>query len=183
MEDHRIIELYFARDEQAICETDEKYGRLCHHISHQILVDEEDVKECVNDTYLSLWNQIPPTRPHYFLAFISKIVRNLSLKKWEYIHAEKRNSRVLVSLEELEQVLPSSDDRNITEKELGWLINGFLRLEKPEARQVFLRRYLFFDSIEEIAARFGFRESKVKSMLFRTRNRLREYLRKEGVEV
>ena len=160
MEDHRIIELYFARDEQAICETDEKYGRLCHHISHQILVDEEDVKECVNDTYLSLWNQIPPTRPHYFLAFISKIVRNLSLKKWEYIHAEKRNSRVLVSLEELEQVLPSSDDRNITEKELGWLINGFLRLEKPEARQVFLRRYLFFDSIEEIAARFGFRESK-----------------------
>jgi len=86
-------------------------------------------------------------------------------------------------LEELEQVLSDSQGKNVTEMELGWLINDFLKLEKPEARQVFLRRYLFFDTIEEIAARFGFRESKVKSMLSRTRNRLREYLKKEGVEI
>ena len=156
---------------------------MCHHISRQILEDEEDVKECVNDTYLSLWNRIPPTRPNHFPAFITKIVRNLSFDKLKYVHAKKRALSVQVPLEELEQVLSDSQGKNVTEMELGWLINDFLKLEKPEARQVFLRRYLFFDTIEEIAARFGFRESKVKSMLSRTRNRLREYLKKEGVEI
>lgn len=183
MEDHQIITLFFERDERAIHETDLKYGRLCHHISRQILEDEEDVKECVNDTYLSLWNRIPPTRPNHFPAFITKIVRNLSFDKLKYVHAKKRALSVQVPLEELEQVLSDSQGKNVTEMELGWLINDFLKLEKPEARQVFLRRYLFFDTIEEIAARFGFRESKVKSMLSRTRNRLREYLKKEGVEI
>ena len=184
MEDVQIIELYFAREEQAIHETDAKYGRLCHHVAHQILADEEDVKECVNDTYFTVWNRMPPTRPTCFAAFLCKIVRNLSLKKWEYLSAKKRDPGNIQSLEELEYILPDHRiDPSVGEEQLGQFISDFLRTEKPEARKVFLRRYLCFDSIGEIAARYGFRESKVKSMLFRTRNRLREYLKKEGVEV
>lgn len=184
MEDDKIIALYFDRDEQAIRETDIKYGRLCHKVAQNILNDPEDSEECVNDTYLSLWNTIPPTRPTRFMAFLCKIVRNLSLKRLDYNLARKRNAGVLVSLSELEAVLP--DDRfapGLEDAEIGRLISDFLRTEKQEARAVFIRRYYFFDSVSEIAKRYSFTESRVKTMLLRTRNRLRIYLQKEGVEV
>lgn len=184
MEDLQIIDLFFARNEQAIKETDAKYGRLCFSVANKILESNEDSEECVNDTWLRAWNEIPPTHPNHLSAFLCKITRILSLKKLEFSSAMKRTSSIVVSFEELEGVLPDERIAPATEAaELGSLISDFLRREKADARNVFLRKYLFFDTVEEIAERFGMNDSTVKSMLFRTRNRLREYLRKEGIEV
>ena len=182
MEDYQIIELFFERNEQAIKETNIKYGRLCFSVANRILENEEDSEECVNDTYLRAWNEIPPTRPHHFPAFLCKITRLLSLKKLEFSHAIKRSSFLTVSVDELEEVLQDeciAPDMDTVE--LGSLISDFLRHEKVDARNAFLRRYLFFDTVEEIAEHFGMNGNTVKSMLLRTRNRLREYLRKEGI--
>ena len=184
MDDLMIIELYFARDEQAIKETDVKYGKLCFSMANNILSNDEDSEECVNDTYLSVWNKIPPTRPSNFRAFICKIVRNLSIKKLEFNLRLKRTQNVTVSYAELEEVLP--DTRTAPEWEyenLGKIISDFLDSEKEDARNVFIRKYYFFDSISDIAARYSFTESKVKNMLYHSRNKLREILKKEGIEV
>ena len=182
MEDYQIIELFFDRNELAVKETDAKYGRLCFSVANKILGNDEDSEECVNDTYLRAWNEIPPTRPNHFSAFLCKITRILALKKLEFSNAMKRASSLTVSMEELEGVLQDECIASNTEAaELGGLISDFLRHEKADARNVFLRKYLFFDSVNEIAERFGMNENTVKSSLFRTRNRLREYLRKEGV--
>ncbi len=184
MDDLKIIELYFERDEQAIKETDVKYGKLCHSIAYNILNSFEDSKECVNDTYNGVWNAIPPTRPNNFMCFICKIARNLSLKRLEFIKREKRSADILVSFEELEAVL--SDERyapNVDDARVGELISKFLRTQTSDARNVFIRKYFFFDSVRDIAKRYSFTESKVKNMLFHTRNRLKDYLIKEGVEI
>lgn len=184
MDDARIIELYFERDEVAIKETDVKYGKLCHRIAYNILNNHEDSEECVNDTYVGVWNAIPPTRPNNFMAFVCKIVRNLSLKRLEYMMREKRSADVLTSLEELETIL--QDERyapDVSDEEVGKLISQFLRSQKDDVRNVFIRKYYFFDSVEEIAKRYSFTKSKVKNMLFHTRNKLRDYLIKEGVEL
>ena len=184
MDDLRIIELYFKRDEQAIKETDVKYGKLCHNIAYNILNNHEDSQECVNDTYVGAWNAIPPTRPNNLMSFVCRIVRNLSLKRLEFLKREKRSAEVILSLDELAAVLP--DERyapNASDEDVGKLISKFLRKQKEDARNVFIRKYYFFDSIEEIAERYGFTESKVKNMLFYTRNKLRDYLIKEGVEI
>lgn len=184
MDDLRIIELYFERNEQAIKETDLKYGKLCHSIAYNILNNREDSEECVNDTYVGVWNAIPPTRPNNFIAFICRITRNLSLKRLEFIKREKRSAEVLLSFEELAAVLP--DERyapNISDEDIGKVISKFLRNEKEDAKNVFIRKYYFFDSIGEIAKRYSFTESKVKNMLFYTRNKLKDYLIKEGVEI
>lgn len=184
MDDLSIIELYFERDEKAIQETDKKYGHLCFNVAINVLGDDEDSEECVNDTYLSVWNKIPPTRPNNFKAFICKITRNLSLKKLQYNKAIKRTPESLVSFSELEYVLPdNSIVSNIENAEIGKLISEFLMHEKPDARAVFIRKYWFFDSVEDIATRYSFSESKIKSLLYHTRSRLRDYLRKEGVEL
>lgn len=184
MEDLMIIELFFARNEQAINETDVKYGRLCFGISNNILSNDEDAKECVNDTYLSVWNKIPPTRPNDFKSFICKIVRNLSIKKLEYNLALKRSKNMTVSYSELENVLQDNDICDEIEyKNIGKIISDFLRHEKEEARNVFVRKYFFFDSVSDIARRYSFTESKVKSMLYHSRNRLKEHLKKEGINV
>ena len=180
MEDAQIIELYFARQERAITETDRKYGKLCLHIANHILSDGRDSAECVNDAYLCVWNEIPPTRPGNFRAFLSKIVRNLSLKKLEFLHAKKRNANIELSFSELEEVVPDHRIRpDYNEEELGELLSAFLKKEKDISRNVFIRKYYFFDSVKEIAERYSFTESKVKSMLYHTRNKLRKYLEKE----
>ena len=184
MDDLQIIELYFARDEQAIKETDRKYGKMCFRVAKNLLFNNEDSEECVNDTYLAVWNKIPPTRPNNFTAFICKITRNLSLKKLETSNAMKRSADAIISLSEIEATLPDhSIAPGIEEEELGKLISTFLWREKELDRNVFLRKYWFFDTISDIAERYSMRENTVKSMLFRTRNRLREFLRKEGIEV
>ena len=184
MNDQRIVELYCERDEQAIKETAAKYGKLCHSIAYNILNNHQDAEECVNDTYVGVWNAIPPTRPNNFMAFICKIARNLSLKRLEFMKREKRSAEVLLSLDELASILPDSRcELDASVEHVGKLISKFLRVQKEDARNVFIRKYYFFDSIEEIARRFGFTESKVKNMLFYTRNKLREYLIKEDVEI
>ena len=179
MDDKQIIKLFFERSEQAIKRTDEKYGKLGLMLANRILGNFEDSKECVNDAYLCLWNKIPPEKPAHLAAYFCKTVRLLSLKKLEFTKAEKRSAALSMSFDELESVLP---DGRADPAELGSLISDFLRGEKPVSRNVFLRKYLFFDTVEEIAARFGMKESTVKSTLFRTRNRLREYLKKEGID-
>ena len=184
MDDLRIIELYFERDEQAIQETDSKYGKLCHSIAYNILSNREDSEECVNDTYIGVWNAIPPTRPDNLMAFVCRIARNLSLKRLEFLKREKRSADVILSLDELSAVLP--DERyapDVSDEDVGRLISQFLRTQKEDVRNVFIRKYYFFDSVKEIAERYSFTESKVKNMLFFTRNKLKDYLIKEGVEI
>lgn len=184
MDDREIIELYFARDEQAIGATAEKYGTLCLRLAENILGSREDAEECVNHTYLNLWNTIPPTCPVNLTAFVCKVTRNLALKQLEAMHAAKRLSGPLVSLSELEELLP--DDRippGMDVEDIGGRISAFLQGEKAAARNVFVRKYFFFDSIADIAQRYRFSESKVKSMLFHTRARLKAYLQKEGIEL
>ncbi len=184
MDDTRIIELYFERSEDAIKETEAKYGRLCSRIAKNILGTNEDTEECVNDTYLSLWNTIPPQHPENLTAFISRIVRNLAFKKHEYNSAKKRSSVHLVSLSELEEILPDAHiGAGTSDEDIGRAISSFLLGEKETARDVFIRKYWFFDSVADIAERYSFSESKVKSMLFQTRLKLKIYLKKEGIYV
>lgn len=190
MEDEQIIALYFARDEQAISETEQKYGKLCATIAQNILGNIEDVKECVNDTYLGIWNAIPPTCPKNFMAFLCKITRNISLKRLAYNGAEKRDTARMVLFSDLsaefdnwEDLLLDSHFSQEEDVELGKRISHFLQQEKPDSRAVFLRRYYFLDSIGAIATRYGFTESKVKNMLYHTRNRLRKYLVKEMIDL
>ena len=184
MDDQKIIDLYFDRNEQAITETNVKYGKLCHSIAYNILSNREDSEECVNDTYIGVWNAIPPTRPDNFMAFVCRIARNLSLKRLEFLKREKRSADVILTLDELSAVLP--DERyapDVSDEDVGRLISQFLRTQKEDVRNVFIRKYYFFDSVKEIAERYSFTESKVKNMLFYTRNKLKDYLIKEGVEI
>lgn len=184
MEDNKIIELFFAREEQAISETDKKYGKLCFCIAKNIVSNCEDAEECVNDTYLGIWNSIPPTHPNNFVAYICKIVRNLSLKMLEYNSALKRSVNNIMPFSELEEMIPDdSFTVNTDDTEIIGLINEFLWRENESSRNVFIRRYWFCDSVSELASRYSLSENTVKSMLFRTRKRLRDYLEKEGVLV
>ncbi len=184
MDDGQIVELFFARSEDAVRETDAKYGRLCFRIAQNILGRDADAEECVNDAYLCLWNTIPPQKPEDLAAYVSKIVRNVSLKKLRFNSAMKRNIQAEVSLNELESILPDSMvESEMDNRQLGKLISAFLWRESESSRNVFIRKYFFFDSVHEIAERYSCSESKVKSMLFHTRRRLRNYLLKEGYEL
>lgn len=184
MEDSQIVNLFWQRDEQAILETSQKYGRYCHAIANNILYNREDAEEVVNDTYIGAWNAMPPHRPAILSTFLGKITRRLSLKKWRARTAEKRRGDELaVALDELEACIPSakSMDQTLEEWELTQIINAFLDTLPTDARRVFLRRYWYFDSISEISSRFGFGSSKVKMMLKRTREKLLVQLQKEDI--
>lgn len=184
MQDQQIVDLYWKRNEKAISETQSKYGRYCFSIANNILWDQEDAKECVNDTYLGAWNAIPPHRPTILSTFLGKITRRISLKKWRGRSADKRGGGIVkVSLDELEECVSSGKriDENIEIEELAEIINTFLERLPLEERRVFLRRYWYFDSIRVISSRLGFGESKVKMMLKRTRDKLRVVLQEEGV--
>ena len=183
MDDRSIIELYFARDERAISETADKYGKLCLRLAHNILGNAQDAEECVNDTYAGLWNAIPPARPERLDAYVCRITRNLSLKRLASLTRAKRDRAAIVSFAELEEILPDACYEGRREGEIAELINRFLREQKADVRNVFVRKYYFFDSVDEIAKRYGFGKSKVKSMLYHTRNKLKEYLKGEGIEV
>ncbi len=184
MDDRSIVELYFARDERAIAETERKYGRLCHGIARRITGNEHDAEECVNDVYGGLWQAIPPERPHSLGAFAAKLARNIAIGRLKYNTAAKRSSDAVISLSELEEIIPdaASFDR-LEDGQIGRWISDFLRLESEETRNIFIRKYFYLDSVLEIAERHGFSESKVKSILFRTRNKLREYLNEKGLSL
>lgn len=179
MEDEEIIELLFQRNEQGLHELEQKYGRRLKLLAERILPGE-DAKECLNDTYLAVWNNIPPKCPQFLFAYTAKICRNLALNKVEWNQAEKRNAVMVELSEELEQCIPS--DAAITgQQELGELLTGFLKELPEEKRRIFVRRYWYGESIQELAQSFGYLESKVKSMLFRTRKQLWKELKKEGI--
>lgn len=185
MEDEKIIELFFERSEQAIDETDKKYGKTCHRISYNILHNELDAEECVNDTYLGVWNAIPPARPNPFLTYLCKIVRNLSLKRYDFNTSIKRNSTYDVALDELESCLssPETIEDEIELKELTCVIENFLDSLSKENRVIFLRRYWFSDTYQDIAARVGMTEKNVSVRLARIRQKLRNYLVERGILV
>ena len=186
MEDHKIIELFWERKEDAVAQAAEKYEKYCYTIAHNLLQSKEDAEECVNDTWLAAWNAIPPHRPDSLSAFLGKITRRKALDSMRKSRAEKRKVNFsAVSLEELEGCIPSSEsiDDTLSLKELSAIINAFLKA-LPEAEcNVFLRRYWFFDPVKDIARRYGYREGKVKMMLLRTREKLKNHLEKKGVTV
>ena len=184
MEDRGIIDLYWARQEQALVETEAKYGSYCRTIAYHILRDRQDSEECVNDTWLRAWNAIPPQRPAILSSFLGTITRNLSLDRYKLAHRAKRGGgRLTVALEELEDCLSGDLDveQMAAEAELSRAIDRFLRNLPEKECCVFLRRYWYVDSTLEIAHRYHMAEGTVKSMLHRTRKKLRAYLEQEGV--
>lgn len=183
MEDKQLIALFFQRSEQAIIKTKEKYHALCLSIARRILPDERDAEECLEDVLLKVWNSIPPEQPESLPAYLSRITRNAALDRYSYNHAEKRSSSLTDAFEELEGSLAASFDvEQIAQaKDFQRFINDFLRSLKKENRIYFVRRYWYGESISEIATVFRISEEKVKSSLFRTRNRLKSALEKEGV--
>ena len=185
MEDTQIIDLFFSRDQQAIQQTEIKYGRLCYHIAWNILSSREDAEESVSDTYLSAWNSIPPTRPAFLAAFLAKITRHISLNCCRDRSRLKRNAFICELSAEMEQCIPAPDDSSCRMDDLALrtAINDFLGKLDEEKRNIFVRRYWYLDSVADIAKRYGISESKVKTTLFRCRNRLREHLNKEGYTV
>ena len=186
MDDRKIIDLYWARSQQAIAESELKYGAYCRAIARGILDREEDAEECVNDTWFNAWNAMPPKRPDVLSAFLGKITRNLSIDRYKAIHADKRGGgNVPAALSELEECVPSLHgvESAMDEKLLSQAIDAFLRTLPQRECNVFLRRYWYVDSVKEIAKRFGLNENSVKSILFRTREKLRIYLEREGIQV
>ncbi|MCI9155339.1 MAG: sigma-70 family RNA polymerase sigma factor [Lawsonibacter sp.] len=186
MEDTAIIDLYWARSQQAIVESEQKYGPYCHTIARRILDQEEDAEECVNDTWLRAWNAMPPQRPGILSAFFGKLTRNLSLDRWRRNKAAKRGgSQVEVALHELEECLPDrrTPDENLEAGETAALISAFLRRQSQEDRALFVRRYFHLEPLNDLADRFGMSVGQVKSKLHRMRNKLRLELEKEGVAV
>ena len=186
MEDTAIIDLYWARSQQAVAASEEKYGPYCHTIARRILDREEDAEECVNDTWLHAWNAMPPQRPGVLSAFFGKLTRNLSLDRWRRLRAAKRGgSQVEVALHELEDCLPDrrTPDENLEAGETAALISAFLRRQSELDRVLFVRRYFHLEPPDSLARRFGLSVGQVKSKLHRTRQRLRAELEREGVAV
>ncbi len=185
MDDKDIVELYWQRNQTAVDETAAKYGKFCHSIAYNILGNHQDAEEAVNDTYLGAWNSIPPNRPAVLSAFLGKITRRICIDKWRKQCAEKRGGgQAALALDELEECIPNRENVEETAeaKLLSEAINAFVKDLPAAERKVFLCRYWYMDSIETIAREFGFSQSKVKSMLRRTREKLRAELIKEGLQ-
>ncbi len=183
MQDDKIVALYWQRDEAAIQETESKYGRYLTKIAYNILLDYEDCSECVNDTYLKAWNSMPPHQPSILATYLGKITRQLSIDVFRTRHREKRKaSEYTLSLSELEECVSTGDNtqQEVNLHLLANAINTYLYTLSKEARTTFVGRYYYLDSIKELAAYYDMSESKVKSMLHRTRLGLRAYLEKEG---
>ena len=183
MDDSRIIELYFARDNSAIKETKTKYGKLLYSVSYNILKTHEDAEECESDTYMATWEQIPPTKPQVLSAFLCRITRNLSFKKLRTKNAQKRSGdNNALPLDELIAAIPDKSDA-LSQMELTEILNAFLRSLPTRERRVFICHYWYCDSIKDISRQFGFTQSKVKMMLSRTRQKLLDHLEKEEVYI
>ena len=180
MEDHQIIELYFARDELAIEETAKRYGGVCMQVSMDILQDRMDAEECVSDTWLQTWRTIPPQRPTILKAFLCRITRNLSINRLRERKAKRRDRDMTLSLEELEGVLSIPEDKS---EGLSELISEFLRSLDREDRLLFMGRYWHGQSVKELADRMGLSANAAAVRLHRVREELRDYLTDKGVTV
>ena len=185
MDDRELVDLYLARSEYAIEQTEKKYGTLCRSIAMNILGNRCDAEECVNEAYLGAWNTIPPQKPDPFRTYLFRIVRNRSLSRFRKNTAQKRDKGFSVALEELEGILPSksSVEDEMMHKELTDLLDRFLEGLDQKSRVMFVRRYWFGDPVSMIAARFSMRPNAVSVHLLRTRTKLRAFLEKEGYPV
>ncbi len=185
LEDQEIIRLYHERSEDAIHETDLKYGKLCRRISLGILGDSRDSEEVVSDTWLALWNSIPPKKPEPFKAYVCRVAKNLALKRYEYEHAQKRNCNYEDSLEELKECIGTkkSVEEHILERELTESINRFLDNFPKEKRVLFLKRYWFLYSVKELAGEYHVSEKNMSMRLARLRKQLKKYLEQEGYAI
>ena len=182
MEDAKIIDLYFARSEDAICQTDAAYGKKLFALAQRILHDPQDSEESVNDTYMKTWQTIPPLRPKHFFGYLAKICRHFALDKLDWRNAAKRKAEVVSLTQEMELCIPdTSREAEMESKELGRILDAFLREQTPENRMVFLRRYWYVDTIAEIAVRYHISESAVQMRLSRPRKKMAEYLAEEGI--
>ena len=184
MEDREIIALYLERNEEAIAETEKKYGKYCYSVAYNILYNAEDAKECVNDALMNAWNSIPPHMPSVLSAFLGKLTRYVSLKKWRYARTQKRGGgEMALVYEELSDCIPGgkSVEEELQEKELAEVLDRFLDELPATERRIFICRYWYFDDISTISNQFGYSSSKVKSMLYRIRKKLLFRLNEEGV--
>jgi len=183
VDDANIVQLYWDRSELAISETDAKYGTYCYSIAYNALANAEDAEESVSDTYMAAWNRLPPHRPANLAAFLGKITRYISINRWKAQNTAKRGGgEILLTLEELSECVDGKQDV-AGAYEYGEMVRSvgrFLDTLPVLQRDIFLRRYWFFDSIVDIAEGYGFTQSKVTSMLHRTRGRLRKHLEEEG---
>lgn len=185
MEDKQIVELYWERSETAIAETEKKYGRYCHYIAYQILYNDEDAEQIVNDTYLKIWNTIPPQRPDLLKSYAGMISRQLALNAYEMQHTQKRGGQVPLVLDELSECIPGSANSadmgdNIA---LSDALDRFIRSLPRRTRNIFVRRYFYMSTISEIAEDFFMKESNVTMHLLRTRRKLAQFLKKEGFDI
>ena len=186
LDDNQIIELYLFRDEAAIRQTSEKFGKRLRSLAYAIISDLQTAEECENDTYMEAWNAIPPHEPRsYLYNFLARITRHISLNCCRERSRLKRKAFICELSAEMEQCIPAPDDVEcrIDDMAFGEAINGFLGMLDEEKRNIFIRRYWYLDSIAAISACFACSESKVKTTLFRCRNQLRKHLEKEGYTI
>ncbi len=183
MEDRHIVELYLQRDERAIAETHAKYGRYCHYIAYNILSSNEDAEEIVNDTYLKVWNRIPPDRPDPLKPYVGMISRQLALNAYNANLAQKRGGGGSLAMIELEECIPDTAREFADNAALTDALNSFLAQLPSKTRKVFLCRYWYSDPIAVIAKDLSMKESAVAMLLLRTRQKLKAHLEKEGLSI
>jgi RNA polymerase sigma-70 factor (ECF subfamily) len=185
MDDEKIIEMLFSRAEESISVIDEKYGAACKKIAKDILGNEQDAEECVSDAYLGVWNTVPPERPKPFSTFLYRILRNLSLKKLTANKAKKRSAMFEELITELEDYLPSTEtvEKRMEQMELAKAIDEFLETLTSDNRKVFLRRYWFSESYEQIANDLCMSVGNVSMRLVRTREKMRKFLEERGIDI
>ena len=183
MEDTKIVDLFWQRDQSAIRQADQKYGKYCYAIAYGILASREDSEECVSDTWHKAWQAMPPERPTRLQAFLGRITRNLALDRYGYNHAQKRNVYLEAVMDEYWQCIPNGDMPLDDQVALKALINGFLGSLDKQTRVIFLRRYYYICTVKDIARSMGLSESNVSVILHRTRTKFKEYLQKEGISV
>ncbi len=183
MHDKEIISLYFDRDERAIEYTEQKYRAYCRSIADKVLHNAEDDEECLNDVWLVVWNSIPPNNPPSLATYIGRITRNISVRRLRYINRKKRGKELTVYIEELNEAVPTENgiEEALESQSLREVLESFLKSQSKQNRNIFVCRYYYLDSIADIATRFGMTENQVKLRLFRLRNKLKNYLEKEGV--
>lgn len=186
MEDSKIVDLYWARDERAISETQTKYSKYLNTIAFNIVYDAGDSEECVNDTYMRAWNAMPSDRPDLLSTYLGKVTRNLAIDVYRKKHSMKRaDSEFALSIDELDECISAGNsvEQQFDEKLLTKAISDFLRGRSAEKRNIFICRYFYCDPIKDIAEKAGMKEVSVRSILLREREALKEYLRKEGFAV
>ena len=181
MEDEKIVMLYWERNEDAIFETEQKYGKYCYTIAHNILHSHEDSEECVNDTWRGAWESIPPEKPSRLQSFLARITRNIAIDRLRYDGAQKRGAEVESGIDEYWECIPNGDAPIDDELLLKRAINGFLATLEPRTRVIFMRRYWYSMSVKDIADGMRLSETHVSVILHRTRRKFKDHLTKEGI--